>query len=232
METQKKGRGRPKIKPSIRALISEKAIRYKSMPRLMLAAELRDFIEKQGELPPSEEYTMRLISEARNHPKSPLDSQWSVGCLGQRNPEGLYEYDIPPEALPKVMFIYEKRLRELKQHFTIREVLWIARLHETIDNPILLEELAYAYALREQIDFILDNPTYTRDLDFTVIKCRDGRITAADVIEHPYKIHPLPTWGYEEEAELEKKLRSKGYSVGIALTEEEARNERKHKAKR
>lgn len=228
MATQKRERGRPKLKTSIRELICEKAIAHKSLPRLVLAVELRDFIsEKMCEIPPSEEHTMRLISEARNHPESPLDSCWSVGCLEKK------DCDIPPEALPVVMFIYEKRLFH-GELFTIREVLWIARLHKIIDNPTLLEELAHAYAFRELIDWILDNPIYTRDLDITLMRCMDGRITAIDVIEHPYKIHPLPTWGWEEEAELEKKLRKKGYTLGISLTEkeQEAQNERKHKAKR
>ena len=50
----------------------------------------------------------------------------------------------------------------------------------------------------------------------------NGQLTAADIKENPRRINPLPTWGWEEEAELEKKLRGKGYSLGISLTEEEA----------
>jgi len=203
-------RGRPAIKPYIKDLIYAKALQDKNMPRLALAVELRKLIEEMGELPPTEETMMSHISKARNHPVSPLDSPWSIGYLGQ--------YDIPPEALPKVMSIYEKRLRAIKPHFTIREVLWIARLHKTIDDPISLERFAYAYALRDWIDFVLDNPVYTRDLDITLMRYMNGQITAAEIAKHPSIIPPLPTWGREEEEELEKNLRQKRYTLGIELT--------------
>ena len=209
----KEKRGRPAIKPSIRGLIFEYAVNRKQMPRLALAVELKNLIEEMGEIPPSEETMIRHISKARNHPVSPLDSPWSVGCLGK--------YDIPPEALPKVMFIYEKRLREAEQHFTIREALWIARLHKIIDNPIILERFASGYALRDQTDWILNSPVYTRDFDISVIRYMNGQITAADIVDSPGRIHPLPTWGRGEDEELEKKLRKKGYTLGIELTEKE-----------
>ena len=236
METQKRGRGRPKIKSNIKELIYIEAVEQKDMPRLALAVKLRSFIEeKMCEIPPSEEYTIKLISDARNHPKSPLDLHWTIGCLGK--------YDIPPEALPIVRVIYEQRLEERHHRFTIREALWISRLHKIIDDPIVLGHFAYAYALREWVNWILDNPTYTRDLDMTLERYLEGKITASDIKESPCRIHALPTWGYEEEEELEKKLRSKGYSLGISLTEEEAQskfeklregvqNERQHKTKK
>jgi len=203
-------RGRPAIERHIKELIYAKAVQDKNTPRLALAVELKNLIEEMFEVPPSEETMMKLISEARNHPVSELDMLWSVGCLAQ--------YDIPPEALPKVMSIYEKRLGARKPRFTIREVLWIARLHKTIDDPIPLERFAYAYALRDWIDSVLDNPVYTRDLDITLMQYMDGQITAAEIVEHPSTIPPLPTWGREEEEELEKNLRQKGYTLGIELT--------------
>lgn len=141
-----------------------------------------------------------------------LDMPWSVGCLAK--------YDMPPDALPIVMRIYEERLREEEQRFTIREALWIARLHKTIDDPTALEPFASAYALREWLDWILDNPIYTRDLDIAVIRYMNKQLTRDEIIKHPWHIHPLPTWGREEEEELEKKLRKKGYTLGIELTEE------------
>ena len=87
METQKKGRGRPKIKSNIKELIYIEAVEQKDMPRLALAVKLRSFIEeKMCEIPPSEEYTIKLISDARNHPKSPLDLHWTIGCLLYTSP--------------------------------------------------------------------------------------------------------------------------------------------------
>lgn len=187
----------------------------------------------------------------------PKDDHWSLIALSKK------DCDIPPEALPKVMLIYEKRLRASKR-FTIREVLWIARLHEIIDDLGVLDCFASAYALREWIDWALDNPkSYTRDIDLTLRKYMNGELTSTEIKEFPGRsIHALPTWGWDEEAELERKLRSKGHSLGISLTEaeaqskseerienlrkegklkslprqgntkEEVQNERKHKAKR
>ena len=118
-------RGRPAIKPSVRKTIFEKAINRKQLPRLALAVELKNLIEEMGEVPPSEETMVKLISQARNRPvDSPLDNSWSLGCLTQ--------YDIPSEALPIVMNIYNKCLVE-DDEFTIREALWVGRLHKIIE---------------------------------------------------------------------------------------------------
>lgn len=208
----KEKRGRPGIKPHIRKLIYAKAVQNKDIPRLALAVELKNLIKKMGAVPPSEETMIREISKARNHPTSPLDEPWSLGCLAG--------YDMPPDALPRVMTIYEGCLREEKQHFTIRQALWIARLHKIIDDPIVLRRFAFGYALREWIDWILNSPVYTRGFDIKVIRYMHGRITAADIAKSPHIIDPLPAFGEEEKEELEKKLRTKGYSLGIELTEE------------
>jgi len=197
-------RGRPPIKPHIKQLIYAQALQYKNIPRFALAVDLKKLIEEMGEVSPTEETMMKLISESRNHPVSDLDSPWSLGCLAK--------YDIPPEALPIVIWIYEKRLREEEQHFTIREVLWIARLHKVIDDPIFLERFASAYALRDKIDWILGNSVYTRGLDIRLIRYID-KSTRAEFYEYPDSIHPLPTWGWEEEEELRMKLKGKGYTL-------------------
>ncbi|MDP2932173.1 MAG: hypothetical protein Q8O05_06750 [Chloroflexota bacterium] len=93
-------------------------------------------------------------------------------------------------------------------------------LHKTIDDPTLLEHFASAYALRDWLDWILDNPVNTRDFDFDLINYnkKDRR---AEFTKYPGRIHPLPTWEREEEEELEKKLRKKVYSLGVALTQDE-----------
>ena len=200
----------PRIKPTVKKVIVYEALKDRNKPRRQLVVELIDIIEGMGEIAPAEETLEKLISRARNHPVSPLDAPWSLGCLAK--------YDIPPEALPKVMFIYEKRLREAEQHFTIREVLWIARLHKTIDDPIWLEQFASAYALREWVDWILDYPIYTRGLDITLIRYSNKSSRAG--FKYPRPVHPFAEWGREEEEELEKKVRKKGYTLGIELTEE------------
>lgn len=132
-----------------------------------------------------------------------LDAPWSLGYLAK--------YDMSPDALPIVMRIYRGRLRQEEQHFTIREALWIARLHKIIDDPIVLERFASAYALRDQIDWILNSPVYTRSLDIKVIRYRDNELTRADILRYPYMLQL--TRGREEEEELEKKLEEKGYKL-------------------
>jgi len=203
-------RDHPKWKPheirmSVRSILREES---KEHPELLL---------KLNKGWPSESSIRDIIKDISSKPKlNPKDDHWSLVALSKK------DCDIPPEALSKVMFIYEKRLRA-SERFTIREALWIARLHEIIDDLDVLDCFASAYALREWLDWVLDNPkSYTRDIDLTLIRYMDGRITAADIAEHPYLIHPLPTLGGEEEEELEMKLRGKGYSLGISLTEEEA----------
>jgi len=180
MGKSEKKRGRPIIlRPSIKSFIASRYFDEQKKPpeeRMLpkaLAYEIHKELIQQGEKRTPKLSTIeKQISKVRNHPSSPLDSQWSVGCLGQ--------YDIPPEALPKVMSIYEQRLRELKQRFTIREALWIARLHKIIDDPTVLWGFASAYALREWLDWVLDNPIYTRDFDITVIDYLRGRFTAIE----------------------------------------------------
>lgn len=220
MEKSTKKRGRPAIKPYIKGLIAsrdfdeQKKPPEERTPPKVLAYEIhKELIQLGEDRAPKPSTIEKQISKYRNRPVSPLDSRWSVGCLGQ--------YDIPPEALPKVMFIYEQRLRELNQRFTIREALWIARLHKIIDDPFVLEHFASAYALRDWLDWVLDRPIHTRDFDISLIRYINGQITAADIKEFPRRtLHPLPTWGQEEDEEIEKKLRNKGYTLGIELTEE------------
>jgi len=202
----KEKRGRPGIKPSIKQLICAKALKDKDTPRLALAVELKNLIEEMHELPPAEETMTKLISQARNRPLSPLDSQWSLGCLAK--------YDIPPEALPAVMYIYNKRQRALEPDFTIREVLWIARLHKTIDDLDFLERFASAYALRDKIDWILDSPVNTRGFDFILLNYRNPERRAeviANFTEFPGYLNPFPSSISEEE--VTKKLKEKGYDI-------------------
>jgi len=118
----KEKRGRPAIKPSIKQLICAKALKDKDAPRLALAVELKNLIEEMGEISPSEETMMKLISQARNHPVSELDKPWSIARLD--------DYPIPPKELPKVIREYRRHMDEGTE-FTIRQAKWVARLSDT-----------------------------------------------------------------------------------------------------
>ncbi len=128
-----------------------------------------------------------------------LDSQWTVGCLAN--------YDMPPDALQIVMRIYEKRLRQLKQDFTIREAIWIARLSKCIDDLIVLEHFASVYALSEKIDWILGKPTLDRGLDIRLIQGMNKQITSADIERFPGMVDVRLT------EEQENELKAKGYDI-------------------
>ena len=66
--------------------------------------------------------------EERSFESKSLDEPWSLGSLA--------EYPLPPEAMPLVISIYEKCLLEATSErwlFSIREALWVGRLHKIIE---------------------------------------------------------------------------------------------------
>ncbi len=130
MEKDKTGRG-PNISNEVRQLIISQAIHdSKNMPRRALAVRLQDLIEKMGEISPSEETLMRMISQARNQQPSELDQPWSIGACEQ--------YNIPPDIIPVLVRMQQFRARSefkvLQQELTIREARWFARLHPVVET--------------------------------------------------------------------------------------------------
>jgi len=83
-----------------------------------------------GEISPTEETLMRMISEARNKQPSELDQPWSIGACAQ--------YNIPPDIIPVLIKIQQFRARSefkiLQQELTIREARWFARLHPVVET--------------------------------------------------------------------------------------------------
>jgi hypothetical protein len=164
--------------------------------------------------------SLRKKDEARPPELKGLDQPWSLSCLAKR------EYHIPPEAIPVVMFICEDHFRKFKQHLTIRQVLWMARLYKIIDDPLALENFALMYELSEWFDWISGNPTDNRSADLAVIQYMAGRTTRADkkdqlgefytyIATHPLLFRSLQAWAREDAKEIERKL-------------EEAQNEKRH----
>ena len=74
-----------------------------------------------------------------------LDKPWHVATLAQ------YEYDIPPQALPKVLEIFIDKLKSEGVHLTIREAKWIARLSFALKDTEQLYMYALEYAFAEQV---------------------------------------------------------------------------------
>ena len=132
MKREKAGRG-PKISREIRRLIIGQAIHdSKNMPRRALAVRLQDIIEKMGEISPTEDTLVKLISEARNQQPSELDQPWSIGACA--------EYNIPPDTIPTLIKLQKLKATNDKEvslgEISIREAQWVARLYPAAE-PML-----------------------------------------------------------------------------------------------
>ena len=168
------GRG-PKISSEVRQLIISQAIHdSKTMPRRALAVRLQDLIERMGEVSPTEDTLVRMISEARNKQPSELEKPWSIGACAH--------YNIPPDIIPILIMLQrlkadsdeEKSLGKI----TIREARWVAQLYpaaEPVINKIFTNEeeelwwlsvIVNGYVQRERVSEQM-NEQYpnTSDLD-------------------------------------------------------------------
>lgn len=135
-------RGRPRINPTVRSLISSRARKDTGIKRRALAHMLTNEIIEMGEIPPTEETMLKLISEARNLPYDKLDLPWRISTLP--------DYPIPPESLPKVLEIFIEKLREQAVHITIQEAQWIGRLAFVVQDNERLWQNALNYAWGEK----------------------------------------------------------------------------------
>ena len=73
----------PKIRPKIQGLIHLRALEEPRLPRDIVALHIRDEIERIGEIPPSEETIVKMVSRERNREPNPLDEPWSLGMLSK-----------------------------------------------------------------------------------------------------------------------------------------------------
>jgi hypothetical protein len=159
METEKTGRG-PNISNEVKRLIIGQAIHdSKNMPRRALAIRLQDLIEKMGEISPTEETLIRMISEARNQQQSELDQPWSIGACGS--------YNIPPDIIPVLIRLQKLKASGDKEcllgEITIREAQWVTRLYPVAEPLInkafgeregrlrLLSLIVSCYVQRERV---------------------------------------------------------------------------------
>jgi hypothetical protein len=102
---------------------------------------------------------LKKIRQRKIHDEpSGIDSRWSAGALG--------EYDIPSEAIPKVLEIQGLRLSH--EPLTIREARWIGHLHAVTGDIMELATWAALYASREKICEQADIEKDTTDLDLAV----------------------------------------------------------------
>lgn len=120
----------PKIRPKIQGLIHLRALEEPRLPRDVVALHIRDEIERIGEIPPSEETIVKMVSRERNREPNPLDEPWSLGMLSK------YKDDFPPEIVPVLIEIEKLQMHSdyeaPKDKLTIRHAQWIAHLYHLI----------------------------------------------------------------------------------------------------
>jgi len=170
IKEQKRQKG-PRIKPSIRQLIESEAIRYSTKPRAALAVDLQDKIERMGEISPTGETLMRMISEARNKEGSPLDKTWHWDTLE--------EHPLSAEAIYYILRINKWAASKNIHPVTIREAKWITRLYSVIENnrehwPKPLEsalwKVSFTYASYQMICDLSKTDFDTRDIDESLLQ--------------------------------------------------------------
>ena len=85
-------------------------------------------------------------AELRNSP-SPLDQPWHLGTLGK--------YPLPPEAIPYIIAIQEaNKAFTSTRVISIRQAIWISRLHPLVKELDLLSRIAWQYAFYERVSEI------------------------------------------------------------------------------
>jgi hypothetical protein len=172
----------PKIPPSVKRLIALEALRYPDMPRDFLAQELIEKIKSVGLIPPAEETLKRRISDARQHPPLLSSPYWHMGLQLE---EG--QGKLPAEAIPKMIEIQkavkEKIGRSENFKIPVYVAYWIGQLYKTIDDPIALFYVSYAYALYVIVGQAADKDAVavdTNELDSLLIeKNYDGLMGVA-----------------------------------------------------
>jgi hypothetical protein len=197
--------------------------------RETLAVLLEQDIMNQGYRPPSIENIKKKISAAQHSQDDPLGKPWSLSSMA--------EYHIPSEALPTVMEAYKKRLAN-NDVLTIREALWMGRLYGVIEPKDLVYDWAFFYALNEQLYEDFGKRPFT-DLDLELIN---------DVYHARREMRTIELWQiaekYGDDPDKLKELNLPQEEIDAVISvreeqnklykelEEEAQNERKHKAKK
>jgi hypothetical protein len=138
----RKTRGRRPIRPDIIMLVNAQATHDMSVPRKILAIEVKRSIKDRGLVPPSDNMLIKLISEARarNSKPLPIDKPWSLGTL-KDNP-------LSENALVSVLKAWRFAKETRGKPLTIRESKWIANLYSFYSD---IEQL---FSECEMISFI------------------------------------------------------------------------------
>ena len=159
-----KKRGSRNLTADFRRLIAECALRLHDDSRESVQVKMFATLQDKVASLPEASTVRQMISAARNM-KSPLDGDWS--------PSSLAKYPISAEDLPAVVHAYAHRQRTHRRlhpsqehHFTIREAIWVARIHGLFgEDPSKIPEYAAKYAFRERVSEAAKVPFDPSDID-------------------------------------------------------------------
>ncbi len=104
---------------------------------------------------------IRKRDAVRQPESKKIDKRWSISTLA--------EFNIPPEAIPKVFQIQQNR-KDAEKPLTIREAMWAGRLHMLIEDIGKLSLLAASYALMERVCELADIPNDSFNTDYFSVK--------------------------------------------------------------
>jgi len=149
----KKARGRPPVSPVVWSLICNEVQSHPEELRKVLAYELEKKIRLKGEVPPTNQTLIKMISKARNSESSPEDYPWHLDAFDK--------CPVPADALPVILEIQQ----HIDKNLSIRLVKWLTRLYVVLREKQFLKgnELSYClycylwasmYANREKISEI------------------------------------------------------------------------------
>ena len=167
------------IKPSIKKLIADEAIRNPRESRLGLYLRLKTEIEELGEVAPSEETAYKLISDARRTPRK-FDESWTMASL-KDNP-------LPPESIPSVLKVW-RYASNTGEKFSLGQAEWVARLYTSFAQISLLWFWSYSYAHEERLSIVTNQEMDSFLLDSNLILSHWERHTLdlTDFREKPIK---------------------------------------------
>lgn len=131
----KKARGRPPVSPVVWSLICDEVQSHPGELRKVLAYELENKIKLKGEVPPTQQTLIKLISKARNSESSPEDYPWHIDAFDK--------CPVPADALPVILEIQ----KHIDRNLSIRVVKWLARIYVVLKGKQFLEGNKLFYCL-------------------------------------------------------------------------------------
>jgi hypothetical protein len=192
--------GGPRIVPEVEKLVISTWLELRRKGLEPTAKEVSEIVKKKLEEQgknylhaPEVRKTQEILKEARKQEESrsderkELDKPWTIGST--------VNYPISPEALPYVFRVW-KLCFAASVLFSIREARWVAQLCMLFSDIIELRDIAYQYALHQQVYEISESAELidTNDLDGRIAMDIWELATARQVQVIKSTTIPLENW--------------------------------------